>query len=102
MAEISFNRDKYIDSQNDLQSIFIESLQFNEKLFRAFSEAYSTYIKTILYTNNLVKGLPETETILKSRMEIYLMKDLERKRFRYYPRGYCGKIFRLIHLDMLA
>ena len=102
MAEISFNRDKYIDSQNDLQSIFIESLQFNEKLFRAFSEAYSTYIKTILYTNNLVKGLPETETILKSRIGNIFDERFREKDFVTTLADTVVRYSELIHLDMLA
>ena len=41
---------------------------FNERLFTTFSEAYSLYMKTILEGNNISKGLPELEKIVKSRI----------------------------------
>ena len=69
MAEISFNGDNVIDFQNAFKGVIIDSLRFNEKLFRVFTEAYSAYVKTILRTNDLVKGFsPEAEKILKSKM----------------------------------
>jgi len=83
MAEISFNRDdNTIGLQDALKDVFIDSIRLNEKLYNAFSEAYSAYIKkTFFYdknNNNLVKGfLPESEKILKSTI-----KNIFDERFR--------------------
>ena|ERR1700739_385632 len=48
-------------------SVLTNSLQFN-KLSTAFSEAYSLYLKSILEGNNIYKGLPELEKIVKSEI----------------------------------
>ena len=69
MEEISLDRDdNTIGLQDALKDVFIDSLKFNEKLFNAFSKAYSAYIKTAFFydKNNLVKDYSESEKILKS------------------------------------
>ena len=69
MAEFPFNGHNIIDFQNAFKGVIIDYLRFNEKLFPVFTEAYSSYVKTILRTNDLVKGFsPEAEKILKSKM----------------------------------
>lgn len=62
----------YSNSQDALQSVFIDSLSIGEKMASATSEALLVYLKMVLYdtrNNDLLKGLsPETKKVLKSNI----------------------------------
>ena len=55
-----------IHLQDTYHSVLSNSSRFNGKIFSTLSEAYSVYLKTILEGNNISKGPPELEKIVKS------------------------------------
>ena len=68
MSSSMFSLNNDIHLPTTFCSVLRNSLQFNERLFNTFSEAYSLYLKTILEGNNISKDLPKLEKIVKSRI----------------------------------
>ena len=57
-----------IHLQDTYHSLLSNYSRFNGKIFSTFLEAYPVYLKIILEVNNVSKGLPELEKIVKSRI----------------------------------
>jgi poly[(R)-3-hydroxyalkanoate] polymerase subunit PhaC len=64
-----------IELRDTFYSALTNSLRFNEKIFTAFSEAYSVYVKTAL--EEFSKDLPELEKTVRSKIS-----DIFNLRFR--------------------
>jgi hypothetical protein len=62
------NNNIMLHLRDTVYATFIHSLRFNEKIFDAFSEVYSSYVKPVLESKNITKDLPELEKIIRSRI----------------------------------
>jgi polyhydroxyalkanoate synthase subunit PhaC len=58
----------FIDLRDAFYGASTNFSRFSEEIFKAFSEAYSVYLKTLLEDGNVTKDLPELEKIVRSRI----------------------------------
>ena len=78
MTEYHFNSNTIIDLRDALNNVFLNSYQFNDKIYKAFNQAYSACLTTFLQNDNyLMKDLPQLEKLLRSRVG-----DVFNERFR--------------------
>ena len=60
MTEYQFNSNTIIDLRDAFNNVFLNSYQFNDKIYEAFNQAYSACLTIFLQNDNyLMKDLPQ-------------------------------------------
>ena len=82
MTEYHFNSNTIIDLRDAFNNVFLNSYQFNEKIYKVFNQAYSACLTTILQNNNnLMEDLPQLDKILRSRVRDIFDERLREEEF---------------------